>query len=674
MVRRDRPPAWCMPAVHREGGPSTPSAVAFRLLTVIAMLVVLLQPQLVAADSLNLTGLLPAGWDLWGYATTSDGAYLVYCVDPTANGALDDWDLYSVPSTGGTPVKLTGTLASASWPTWAISPDGSRVVYAARLVGDSGIQLYSVPIDGPAEAAVRLNPPLAWAGGVSELYITPDSGTVVYVSDQDTRYENELYSVPIAGGASTKLNGPLVEGGRLWSSAVEISPDGSRVLYRASQDTKGVTELYCVPTHGGTPVKLNPELVAGGDVRGEAAFSPDGRWVVYRADQDVDEAVDLYRVPVSGGASSRLSAAMAADRGIDTFAISPDSSRVIYYADQDTDDLYEIYSVPLLGGSVVKLNRPLPAGGGIWRSLNITADSAYLVYQASQDTADVVEIYSVPLAGGTVVKLNAPMVSGGDVNNLNLSPDGSTVVYLADQETDGVDELYSVAVTGGTATKLNGALVGGGDVEPYSWDISPDGTRVVYIADQEADERWELYSVPTAGGVPLKLSGVLVSGGDVSSCAAHPDSSMTLFAADKDTNDRLAIYLADDGRISASFASATATVGEGDGSIDLAVELRAPADQQMSVSYAATRGTATGGGVDYTLASDTLTFAVGESSKVITVSIVDDELPEVSETVIVRLSAPVNAAIGAKSRVTITIEDNELAFHLPLVSGHLGPQ
>ncbi len=37
-------------------------------------------------------------------------------------------------------------------------------------------------------------------------------------------------------------------------------------------------------------------------------------------------------------------------------------------------------------------------------------------------------------------------------------------------------------LTGGVPTKLNGELIGGGDV--LDWPISPNGARVVYRADQ----------------------------------------------------------------------------------------------------------------------------------------------------------------------------------------------
>jgi Tol biopolymer transport system component len=85
------------------------------------------------------------------------------------------------------------------------------------------------------------------------------------------------------------------------------------------------------------------------------------------------------------------------------------------------------------------------------------------------------------------VKLNGSLVVGGDVDpSFRFSTDGGRVLYAADQTTDEVFELYSVSSAGGSTLKLNGAMVNGGDVIPASVRISPDGSRVAYVADQEA--------------------------------------------------------------------------------------------------------------------------------------------------------------------------------------------
>lgn len=98
------------------------------------------------------------------------------------------------------------------------------------------------------------------------------------------------------------------------------------------------------------------------------------------------------------------------------------------------------------------------------------------------------------------MKISADMVDFGYVSSFEISPDGSRVVYLADQQVDEQFELYSVAVTGGGVTRLSGGMPPEGDVR--SFRLSPDSSRVVYDADQEVDEMDRLYSVPLDGSQP----------------------------------------------------------------------------------------------------------------------------------------------------------------------------
>ena len=65
----------------------------------------------------------------------------------------------------------------------------------------------------------------------------------------------------------------------------------------------------------------------------------------------------------------------------------------------------------------------------------------------------------------------------------------------------------------------------------------------------------------------------------------------------------------------------------------------------VTVKYATADGSATAGS-DYTAATGTLTFAPGETSKVVDVTIQGDATPEPSETVLLNLSDPTNAVIA----------------------------
>ncbi|MDA1191504.1 MAG: Ig-like domain-containing protein, partial [Candidatus Poribacteria bacterium] len=104
----------------------------------------------------------------------------------------------------------------------------------------------------------------------------------------------------------------------------------------------------------------------------------------------------------------------------------------------------------------------------------------------------------------------------------------------------------------------------------------------------------------------------------------------------------------------------SSTVTEGDSgatTVSVPVTLTGATSQIVTVNYATSDGAATSGS-DYTAASGALTFAVGESAKSISVTILGDTMDEDDETFAVMLSSPTNATLGtATANVTITDDD-----------------
>jgi hypothetical protein len=87
------------------------------------------------------------------------------------------------------------------------------------------------------------------------------------------------------------------------------------------------------------------------------------------------------------------------------------------------------------------------------------------------------------------------------------------------------------------------------------------------------------------------------------------------------------------------------------------VSLSASSTQTITVDYSVI-GTATDG-TDFSVANRTLTLLPGSASENITISIFDDSLDELNETVIITLSNPTNASLGTNTSFTYTITDND---------------
>jgi Tol biopolymer transport system component len=266
--------------------------------------------------------------------------------------------------------------------------------------------------------------------------ISPDSNRVVYAARQDTADVTELYSVAITGGAPVKLNGTLTMGSQVYMYNIQISPDSSRALYIANHESDGSYGLYSASVMGGTPTRLITTTTYG--LLSPFFISPNASRVVCVGCHNGDSVNGIYSLPIGGGTPIKLNAAATPGDDVNGLRISPDSSRVVYRATQG------LYSVPITGGTATKLSNPLtPGGTSLASDFQISPDNGRVIFRGMLRASDLNEVYSVPLLpGGIATVLNGTPLNGTDVMSFRLSPDSQTVVYVADQDTDEVFELY----------------------------------------------------------------------------------------------------------------------------------------------------------------------------------------------------------------------------------------
>lgn len=440
------------------------------------------------------------------FKITPNGEYVVFIVSQVG----DDDGLWSVPLTGGNPIQINGPLDYSDYViSFHISSDSQWVVYTAYYDGDW--QIFSVPILGGT--VVQLNPPLVNGGNVYpndwEYEISPDSTRVVYVADQDTDEVLELYSVPIIGGTVTKLNGPIIAGGdisRTSSSAYwfDISSNSQRVVYSADQEVDNDFELYSVPIGGGTAIKLNSPLATStisGDVIGDVhtyQISINGTEVIYIAYLEGDDGIELHRVPITGGTTASFEGTPTFLGSLDLrLSLSEDGSRVVYHPRKD-----QLFSVPLSGETSIQLNNPI-LGDVI--DFAITPDSEYVVYTASRSESYefIRELFSVPIAGGSSLRLHEPFGPGGTVFSFwEISPDSTHVVFVAEPENSDSKGVYSASISQGTAVNIGTSA---SFFPSYHFAISPNSERVAYVAEITNGIE-ELFRTPIAGGESVKLN------------------------------------------------------------------------------------------------------------------------------------------------------------------------
>jgi hypothetical protein len=427
-----------------------------------------------ASSGAKLNGPLVAGGSVTSFALTPDKSAVVYIADETTN---EVFELYQVNiATPGVSVKLNATLVPQGDVTgFAITPDGLSVVYLADQQFDEVFELFRVLFSTP-RASTLLNPALPNGSGksVKQFAVTPDSTKVVYIADQDTLNVNELYQVTFTAPlVSTKLNVALIPpAGDVTNFA--IAPNSGSVVYLADKNIDEVFEIFLSPiTAAGNATSLNPPFTAPKTVT-SFAVTPDSAAVIYRADETTAGTFELYRVTFAlPQASTKLNGALTAGGNVSNFAIAPNGSAVIYSADQTTFGVVELFRVPLTTpvGAAQKVNPDFVAPQSV-TAFAITPDSAAAVYLANQTVNTVIQLYRVPFSSlqANTPPLNGALAVGGNVSSFAVSPDSTLVFYLADQTTFGVVELYAVNVgSPGSSSKLNGPLVAGGNVTAFTF-------------------------------------------------------------------------------------------------------------------------------------------------------------------------------------------------------------
>jgi hypothetical protein len=383
-----------------------------------------------------------------------------------------------------------------------------RMAAGARLKRRMGLVIVAAVVTGgmvPAGTAQAL--PAGWRSltgrlpdyvSIEQVLVSPDSRFAVLRADIEQDDRHELYSVSLAGGPLVKLNPPLVAGGEV-DAAPLITADSSRVIFAADQEVDERVELFSVPITGGVAIKLNGPLVSGGNVE---AFKLEGhsQRVVYLADQATNDRPELYSVPQAGGMFVKLNPALAQGGVHFVWRLDPSGARVVYMAAQDTPGLRELYSVPITGGPSVKLS---PAGVTT-EHVEVAPGAPYVLFLVRLAGSPIVqELYGNNTAGGTPLRRNFILGAGESVLNFRVSPSGAHVAYVVGPGGNiGSGNLWATSPFGGTSLRLSPSASSGFGVDFLDFQFALEGQRVVFGFQANASAQRRLKSAdPAVGGL-----------------------------------------------------------------------------------------------------------------------------------------------------------------------------
>lgn len=684
--------------------------IAFTLLG-LALLIGLASPvHAVQQTNVKLNQALEANKPVLDFRVSPTGSRIAYRVARTLPPDQDSppppfADLYSVPASGGAAVKLNpaAVTANESVESYQFSPDGSQIIYL-RTTTDTVLgnvfELFRVPADGSAAPVTVSGPipvgnrsprdfnfnfqqnniiPVFGDGSVRSVNFSvhersvPERITSIRDGSSNTFFfgeqVNNLLQTP-GDGSVRQINPGLVSGGVVYD--FQITPDGTRAIYRADQNLDGAIELFSVPADGSdVGFRISGPMVAGGDVK-EFQISADSSRAVYLADQSSDGVVELYSARTNGGIVTKLNGPLTSGGNVTQFQVSTDGNSVFYLADQNLDGVFQLFGVATTGSTPALVSAPLTNSGNV-RSFLLSPDGSRLIFV---DNSGPVFSLRLNLRNATVgqspiVTPGGPPVANLPVPDVQVSADGNHLVYLADNGNDGKYELASVVLTPTLTVvpQLNAPLVAGGNIRAFK--ISPDGQRVLYVADQNTPGVFELFSVAISGGTVEKVNGTLIAGGSVKSglfdFQFSPDSRSIYYLADQEIAGLTELFTAYDAP-AVEFTQSGYVIAE-DGTLTPQLALRrngilmAPSSVRVQLTGLPDGGTAKGGaslgggGVDFVNNVRDVDFATGEISKTFSVPIKNDGIAEPAETFSMQAFEPAQSVLGAQENAQVFILD-----------------
>ena len=514
-----------------------------------------------------------------------------------------------------------------------------EMTIAANAANGTGTFTLTPVDDGAAEADETLT-----VSGLSDLPVTPT--TVTLADDDDASTQILLSAVPGRvsegdGPTSVTVTATLDRALRQQATSVTVSVSGSGDA--GAVDFSAVPDFsITIPANaasGEETFTLRPEDDA--TVESDETLTVSGTSVLpvtptamTLVDNDEVSTRILLFLTVDpprgseGDGEIRVTVTAAVDRGV-----RPDETRIAVSVEgSGNPDAVDFDPVPDFD-IVIPANTP----NGTATFAVVPEDD--LIVEADE-TLTVSGVSDLPVTPATMELLDDDEASGGIV----LSADPARV-----SEGDGpVAVTVTASLDRGLrleATTVTVSVTGSGDPDAVDFDPVADfgitieanapsgtGTFTLTPVDDAEDEADETLALTGESDLPVTPASVV---------------------------------LADDDEMASRVLSiADAEAAESAGEVRFAVTLDGPSAAEVAVSYATADPVGSSdpvaeAGIDYESAAGTLTFAPGEVSQTIRVSVLDDELDEPDETFALVLSDLRGAALGRGSALGTIRDDDE---------------
>ena len=386
-------------------------------------------------------------------------------------------DIYTVPVTGGTALRLTDGTAVEAKPVW--SPDGKTIAFASDRNG--GLDVYVMNADGSGQKRLTFNS----AAQVPQNF-TPDGKSIIFTAVIEdpaqsalgpVKSMSEIYSVPVTGGRYTQIV-PVA------ANNIRTIPASSKIVYegvKGGEDkwrkhhTSSITrDLWTYDSKDRKFINLTNH--AGEDR--DPAPSADGNTLFFLSERD-GGSFNVYAMPAAGGAPKALT----------SFTTHP-----VRYLSRGGNDLLaftyngELYTMTP-GGTPSKLNIQI-ADADIEEpeTISFSRGSGAVVSPDGEQLAftNRGEVFVTSVKYPSTKQItHTPAIE----EEISWGKDGKTLYYTSRR--NGKQEIFRAKIARGDDPNFSNATLI--EEEPMFKDdgkernypvISPDGKKMAFLEDR----------------------------------------------------------------------------------------------------------------------------------------------------------------------------------------------
>ncbi len=385
-------------------------------------------------------------------------------------------DLWVVPRTGGTALKLSSPPGEENYPKF--SPDGKHIAYVANYDGNSDI--YVIPSMGGVPKRLTFH-----GGNDRVLDWSPDGKNILFSSARESGRQrfSQLFTISVEGGQAKKL--PLPYG-----DFASFSPDGKSVALNFQSRVFRTWKRY----RGGWAPDIytfNLEDYSSENITNNTGSDEYPMWhgnkVYYLSDNGEEMRYNLWVYDISTKANTQLT--NYKDQDIHFTSIGPDA--IVF----ETGGRMHVYDLTGNQHKEIEIKVVTDQMSLLPKNVNPKSNLQYASISPNGKRVVVTargELFSVPAKDGYVKNLTN--TSGAAERFAKWSPDAKHIAYWSDAT--GEYQLMVMDVATGHTRKVTNFPA----CYRYQIHWSPDSKKVAFI-----DQEMKIQMVDIASGAVTQI-------------------------------------------------------------------------------------------------------------------------------------------------------------------------